>query len=401
MLHPHPDAGAFSTIDAHFSDSELYQMNSMGGKTDIILIMREETESNLALYRVPIDFGGNANYGHIKMPQPQYLGAKHKLLPWIMGFVPPGGGAALDGFGGSQSVAFEMKKAGYAVHTCDFLCSCHQGGLALVENIDETLRQGDLELLFSDNPNRGDVMLKFEDVFFTKEECVVLDNFRANADKISSLGKRALALAAMCRSLTRKTIMGHFAHLRAMEYARNPIRVRRNPSIARRVRDLFLQLVPQYNAAIFDNGRANKSHRANILDILPKLASKIDLAYYDPPYCKSHADYQAFYHLLETFVENWRDKKFINGNRRYHPPRYSGFDKVGEVAQSFRRLFALSDEIPQWLISYNDRSVPPVDVLVKMASRHKKVRVEENTYQTSRGGKGSVAGSREYLLICE
>jgi len=64
-------------------------------------------------------------------------------------------------------------------------------------------------------------------------------------------------------------------------------------------------------------------------------------------------------------------------------------------------LFALSDEISRWLVSYNDRSAPSIEALVKMASRHKKVRVEEKPYRTSRGGKGSVAGSREYLLICE
>ena len=334
------------------------------------------------------------------MPQPQYLGAKNKLLAWIMRFVEPQGGAMLDGFGGSQSVAFEMKKAGYAVHTCDFMSFCYQIGVALVENRNDILTAEEVDFLFADNSARGDVMLKFKDIFFSEAECIVLDNFRANVDNLPSKTKRALALAVMCRALTRKTIMGHFAHLRAMEYARDVVRVRRNPSIARPLRDLFLQLLPQYHAAIFDNGRDNKSNRANILDLLPQLDRAYDLAYYDPPYCKSHADYQAFYHLLETFVEYWDDKDFINATRRYHPPRYSGFDKTSEVEESFRRLFELSDEIPHWLISYNDRSIPSVDALVKMASRHKQVRVEEKLYRTSRGGKGSVAGSREYLLIC-
>lgn len=341
------------------------------------------------------------DYNCIKMPRPQYLGAKYALLPWIIPLAEFDGGVALDGFGGSQSVAFEMKKAGCTVYTCDFLSFCHQAGLALVENSGETLSSDDSYVLFDDNPGRGDVMLKFKDVFFSEEECIVLDNFRANVDKIAQPNKRALALAVMCRALTRKTIMGHFAHMQAMAYANNPARVRRNPSIARPVRDLFFQIAPEYNAAVFDNGRDNKSYRANILDVLPQLAGEVDMTYYDPPYCNSHADYQAFYHLLETFVENWRDKTFINGNFRYHPPRPSGFDKTGEVERSFRELFALSDEIPRWLVSYNDRSVPSIGTLVKMASRHKKVRVKEKPYHTSRGGKGSVAGSREYLLICE
>lgn len=363
--------------------------------------MKEKNIGAAAGCRPLADEWFGCGYEHIKMPPPQYLGAKQKLLPWLMQFARVEGGIVLDGFGGSQAVAFAMKKAGCTVYTCDFLSFCHQSGLALVENRGETLAADEVKFLFSDNPGRKDVMDKFKDIFFAEAECAMLDNFYANAGQFTSPYKRALALAVMCRALTRKTIMGHFAHLRAMEYAQNPARIRRNPSIARPIHDLFLQLLPQYNAAVFDNNRGNKSYCANILDLLPQLAGTVDWVYYDPPYCGSHADYQAFYHLLETFVENWRDKDFINNNRRYYPPRHSGFDKAGEIEQSFRRLFALSAEIPNWLISYNDRSLPSLEALVKMAARHKKVRVEEKIYQTCRGGKGSVAGSREYLLICE
>ena len=344
-------------------------------------------------------FGGA--YESVRMPPPQYLGAKHHLLPWLLRFMQLDGGAVLDGFGGSQSVSFAMKKAGCEVHTCDFLNFCHQTGLALVENRGETLDENEAAALFADSPQRGCGMQKFKDVFFSEEECILLDNFRANADLLMSRCKRALALAVMCRALTRKTTMGHFAHMRAMDYARDPERVRRNPSIARRVDDVFMRLLPQYNTAVFDNHRANTSHHMNVLDMLPRLPGGIETAYYDPPYGGGHADYQAFYHLLETFVENWKDKQFINGTRRYYPPRRSGFDKPGEAEESFRQLFALSERIPRWLISYNNRSRPSVDVIVRMASRHKKVRVEEKPYAASRGGRGSVAGSKECLLICE
>ena len=342
------------------------------------------------------------DYEHYQMPQPQYLGAKYQLLNWLTKHMPINGGVMLDGFGGSQSVAYAMKKMGFAVHTNDFLNFCHQSGIALVANKSAILNKDDVAMLFADNPRRRKIMIRFKNIFFAESECVLLDNFRTNADQFSCPHKRALALAIMCRSLTRKTIMGHFAHLRAMEYARNPLRVKRNPSIARNIHDLFLALLPQYNAAVFDNGQDNKSHHGNILEVLPSLAdADLDLVYYDPPYCQSHADYQAFYHLLETFVEAWEDKTFINGNQRYHPPRPSGFDKVGDVENSFRRLFALSDDIPYWLISYNDRSTPTVETLAQMARRHKKVRIEEKIYHTSRGGKGSVSGSREFLLICQ
>ena len=348
------------------------------------------------------DLGGYLSRDHITMPQPQYLGAKYKLLPWIMQFAEVNEGSIiLDGFGGSQSVAFAMKKAGGMVYTCDFLNCCHQVGMALIENSGEVLTEGDVDMLFTVTPLCGSTMMNFKDIFFAEEECAFLDSFRHNVNKLFTTHKRAMALAVMCRTLTRKTTMGHFAHLQAMTYAADPVRVRRNPNIARSAQEVFMQLLPQYNAAIFDNNYPCKSIHANILDALTKLSEQVDLVYYDPPYCGSHADYQAFYHLLETFTENWQDKQLINKNRRYYPPRYSGFDRMSDVEKSFRRLFELSDEIPRWLISYNDRSVPSLEILVQMASRHKKVRVEEKIYERSRGGKGSVQGSKEYLLICE
>lgn len=340
---------------------------------------------------------------HRRMPAPQYLGAKYKLLPWLCEFIPAGVDTVLDGFSGSQSFSFEMKKRNFAVHSNDFLGFCHTQGVALIENKQAVLTNSDLDLLFCKNKNRADTMLRFKNIFFLEDECVFLDNFRANVELLNCPHKRSLALAVMCRSLTRKTIMGHFAHLKALSYAKDPARIKRNPSIVRPIRNLFVDLLPQYNAAIFDNGKNNKSYRKNILNLLPNLqSSKIDLAYYDPPYCNSHADYQAFYHLLETFVESWgeNDKKFINRNQRYHPPRHSGFDKATEIENSFRKLFALSDGIPHWLISYNDRSLPEIETLVSMAKRHKSVRVKEKVYATSRGGKGSVFGSREYLIVC-
>lgn len=357
-----------------------------------------------------IDFAGGAAsaYLHRRMPPPQYLGAKHKLLPWLCAFIPDGVETVLDGFSGSQSFAFEMKKRGLTVHSNDFLACCHAQGIALVENANATLTDDDVALLFSDNNRAGAMrpmrpMQRFSGIFFAEEECAFLDNFRANVELLDGAHKRALALAVMCRSLTRKTTMGHFAHLQAIPYAKNPARVKRNPSIAKPIRDLFMALLPEYNAAVFDNGKENKSYRANILDLLPKLqGGRIDFAYYDPPYCNSHADYQSFYHLLETFVENWSDgdKEFINRNRRYHPPRHSGFDKRAGIENSFRKLFELSDEIPHWLISYNDRSLPKIQTLADMAKRHKMVRVEAKTYAASRGGRGSVSGSREYLMVC-
>ncbi|MDR1403678.1 MAG: DNA adenine methylase [Tannerellaceae bacterium] len=341
-------------------------------------------------------------YFNFQFPEPQYLGAKHTHLSWINQFIPPNINTALDAFAGSQSVGFLFKQLGLRTITNDFLNFNNQIGKALIENKSQRLCTDDLTILFQESPQKKDYNLMekvFTDVFFEKEESVFLDNFRANIPLLNNPHKQALAFAVMNRSLTRKITMGHFGHTQALVYASAPERIKRNRSLIRPIKELFLELLPKYNDAIFDNGQDNQSYNKNIIELLPEL-SNIDLVYFDPPYCNSHADYQGFYHLLETYTEYWENKKFINGIKRYEPQRYSGFDKKSEVIASFEKLFEASTKIPYWLISYNNRSYPDIQTFEKLISIHRDVNIEHKIYQNDRGGKGSVAGSKEILFIC-
>lgn len=346
------------------------------------------------------------DYLRYKFPEPQYLGAKFIHLEWLEKFIPTDCRVVLDGFAGTQSVAYFMKQLGFKVITNDFLQFNHQIGLALIENKNAELNEEDIDFLFSDSDEKNEFSLiqdLYTDLFFTGEQAGILDNFRANIEKLNNPYKKSLAFAVMNRSLSRKILMGHFAHTKALEYANTPIRVKRNPSIAKPLKELFLELLPDYNEAVFDNDKENKSYCENIISLLPKLleTEKIDFIYLDPPYCDSHADYQSFYHLTETFTEYWGDKKFINTIKRYDPQRFSGFDKKRDVLDSFHKLFSDAREIPNWLISYNNRSYPDIDEFLSIIKKYKDVEVETKTYLNGRGGKGSVAGSKEVLLVCK
>lgn len=342
-------------------------------------------------------------YFNFKFPEPQYLGAKHLHLLWIKNFIPKDISVALDAFSGSQAVAYLFKQLGLITITNDFLNFNNQIGLALIENQNDRINIEDIDILFQPSKNKKEFQLMesiFKDVFFDENETDFLDNFRANIQFLNSTYKQALALTVINRSMTRKVTMGHFGHTQALKYANDPERIKRNRSLIRPIKDIFLDLMPTYNDAVFDNEKENKSFHKNILDLLPTLKN-VDLAYFDPPYCDSHADYQSFYHLLETYTEYWTDKQFINGIKRYEPQRFSGFDKKRDVISSFDRLFEYSQDIPYWLISYNDRSYPSVNELSKMISKFRKVSVEVKAYQNGRGGKGSVAGSHEVLFVCK
>jgi adenine-specific DNA methylase len=341
-------------------------------------------------------------YFNHQFPEPQYLGAKHTLLPWINKFIPKNANTVIDAFSGSQSVAFLFKQLGFQIITNDFLNFNNQIGLSLIENNIEKLTTEDLKILFQSSKIKNDFKLiedTFTNVFFERDEAKFLDNFRANIPLLNNQYKQALAFTIINRSMTRKITMGHFAHTQALVYANDPERVKRNRSLVRPIKDIFEEIVPKYNNAVFNNNQENKSFNQNILELLPNIKN-VDLAYFDPPYCDSHADYQGFYHLLETYTEYWKDKEFLNGIKRYDPQRFSGFDKKRDALNSFEKLFELSEDIPHWLISYNDRSYPGIEDFEKIISKFRKVKIEAKTYQNGRGGKGSVAGSQEILFIC-
>lgn len=344
----------------------------------------------------------DTKYLDYKFPEPQYLGAKYIHRGWIAQFIPDKANNVLDAFSGSQSIAYMFKQLGKKVITNDFLNCNNLIGKALIENKQYTLNKEDLEILFSENSNPEvfNLMGKlFANLFFLPEEAAFADSFRSNVNRLNNKYKEALALSVMCRSMTRKVTMGHFAHTQALVYAADPARIKRNRSLVRPLKDIFEELLPEYNTAVFDNSKDNKSYNKNILDLLPQLTD-IDLAYFDPPYCNSHADYQSFYHLLETYVEYWKDKQFVNGIKRYEPKRYSGFDKNSETLSNLQLMFERANHIPTWIVSYNDRSYPDINTMIEMITPYRQVKIERKKYNTGRGGKGSVAGSSEVLLIC-
>jgi len=344
----------------------------------------------------------DTKYLEYRFPEPQYLGAKYIHRGWIARYVPDNVNTVLDAFSGSQSIAYMFKQLGKRVITNDFLKFNNLIGKALVENPGYTLNKQDIDILLSDNSNAEEFNLiekLYAGLFFLQEEAAFADSFRSNVYKLDNQFKQALALAVMCRCMTRKVTMGHFAHTQALVYAADPARIKRNRSLIRPLRDLFMDIYPEYNAAVFDNKKENVSYNENILDLLPRLRG-VDLAYFDPPYCNSHADYQSFYHLLETYVEYWKDKHFVNGTKRYEPKKYSGFDKNSEAVVNLQVMFEKAERIPVWLISYNDRSYPDIDTMVEMIKPYRKVKIERKKYSVGRGGKGSVAGSSEILLVC-
>jgi len=335
-----------------------------------------------------------------RMPQTQYLGSKERLVKWIYEVAPAGISSFLDAFSGTSSVGFYFKTKGKKITSNDFLMFNYHIAKALIENKNSRLDDEDICLLL-ERTGGADSLIKdtFTDVFFERDQAGFLDQFRANVELLNDEYKESLALAIMCRALTRKVLLGHFAHLSALRYSKDPDRIRRNPSITRSLRDLFLELAAEYNDAVFDNGRDNSAYCEDAVELVKNL-SNIDLAYFDPPYCGCHPDYQAFYHFLETFVRYWKDRTFVNDTKMYRPKMKSGFVLKSEIKKSFAELFRNSAHIPFWVVSYNSRSCPAKEDMLGMIGQYKKVKVFEYAYQNHYGGRGSRRGTKEYLFYC-
>lgn len=340
------------------------------------------------------------NFRIHKLPQTQYLGSKERLIEWIYEHAPQGIDTFLDAFSGTSVVGYYFKNKRKKVISNDFLKFNYHIANSVIKNKKTLLNKDDIDLLLSKNKNADSLIEDvFTDVFFERDQATFLDNFRANVELLANDVKKSLALAVMNRALTRKILLGHFAHLSALRYSRDQKRVKRNPTIARFLQELFLELVPQYNDAVFDNGQENEVYCEDTIQLIPKL-NNVDLVYFDPPYVGCHPDYQAFYHFLETFVQYWKDKEFINGTKQYYPKKDSGFVHKEEITDSFKKLFSASAHIPYWLISYNSESYPEKEIMIGLIGQHKKVKVFEREYQNHYGGKGSKKGTREYLFYC-
>lgn len=334
-----------------------------------------------------------------KLPKTQYLGSKEKLVNWILKFVPKDARSVIDAFSGSSSVGYALKCKGLKVISNDQMKYSYFIAKALIENNHIRLNDNDIKLLLSNNPNRDNFIEKeFTNLFYTKEECVFLDNLWFNIQKLDNEYKKAIAYTAICRTLTRKVLFGYFCHKKAMEYRNDKKRVSRNPSINQNIEELFLSLLSEYNQAIFNNNKKHLVYNEDILKLISHV--HVDLAYFDPPYVGVHPDYHSFYHFLETYVDYKKGVPLFNGTKM-SPRKDSAFIKRSEIISSFENLFEKSQHIPYWLVSYNSRAFPDANTMLNLIGRYKDVTLVSSQYSQNVGGMGARKKSQEYLFVCK
>lgn len=328
-----------------------------------------------------------------KYPKINFIGNKEKITDWIFSNIPKDVKTIFDVFSGGCSVSFEAKKRNYKVICNDILKVNYLIGKALIENPKAKLSNNDVQIIFSGRPFKGFIYKNYSNVFFFPKECMQLDLYRKNIDKLKSPYKKALALVLLRRAMIRKMPYSRFnipfdkvKQLRDENYSYRKYKRRRayhNQSF----KEHFLENLTEYNNAIFDNGKKNKTYNSDVFKIIPKVNA--DLIYLDPPYTGTMNNYFGFYGFFDNFINSKKGKPFEN----------NFIDKKTSL-ELFEKLFSKLNKYKYWILSYNNSSYPSKESLTKLIKKFaKNVKIIEKKHNYQITGKGTKTKNKEYLFI--
>lgn len=326
-------------------------------------------------------------------PKVNFIGNKEKITKWIFENIPRDIKTFFDAFSGGGSVSFEAKKRGYKVICNDILKVNYLIGKSLIENKGIKLEEHDIKIIFSGNPIKGFIYKRYSNLFFFPEECMQLDLYRKNINKLCSPYKKALALVLLRRAMIRKMPYSRFnipfdkvKQLRNEAYSYKKYgrkRAYHNQSF----KEHFLENIKEYNDAIFDNKKKNRAFNKDVFEIISKVNA--DLIYLDPPYTGTMNNYFGFYGFLDNFINSTEGKPFENN-----------FIDKQDSLELFEKLFSKLKKYRYWVLSYNNRSYPDKDALTKLIKKYTDdVRIIEKRYSYQITGKDTKSKNKEYLFI--
>lgn len=299
-----------------------------------------------------------------RYPRLRYMGSKYRVVPYLARILSHlDFDSALDAFSGSGVVGYCLKEMGKQVTTNDFLHWPASVARALVENPGVTLEREDVERLLAPNADGRDFISRtFRGLYFPDDDHAFLDSVWSHIDQLP-IYKKDIAIAALCLAAARKQPRGVFT-VTSFRYddGRRQLRMP--------LRDLFLEAVQEYNAAVFDNGRINRALCKDVFELDP---DGYDLVYFDPPYAppSDDADYIKRYHFLEGLSVYWRGLTIMeNTKTKKIEKRYTPFAYKKTVRQALRELFHQFRR-STIILSYSTNSVPDEQELYELLTEIK------------------------------
>jgi DNA adenine methylase len=333
-------------------------------------------------------------------PQGRYMGSKAALRDFIWDSVS---GlefhTVLDAFSGTGTIAYLFKQKGKQVYANDFLAASYHAANAAVENGSQVLTQGEVDFVLGPRARHPRFIEEnFRGLYFTDEENQLLDRASAAIRELECGYKRSLALSALTRACLKKRPRGIFTYTGFGRYldGRGDLKLSLEEHIRR--------AAEEFNAAVFDNGRANRAFWGDVFELA---APRADLVYLDPPYVslRSDNDYSRRYHFVEGLVRYWEGLEILSHTRTRKFARLrSRFDSKKTVYDAFAGLFdRFKDSI--LVVSYSNNCLPTKEEMIKlMRAVKREVRVKSFTHRYSFGTHGHKPGNEfnrvsEYLFI--
>ena len=328
-----------------------------------------------------------------KFPKINFIGNKEKIANWISDFFPEDAESIFDAFSGGGSVSYQAKAKGLKVISNDILMVNYLLSKSLIENNNETLDEFDIEILFSGTPHKGFMFKNYSNVYFFPKECMELDLYRGNIEKLNSDNKKALAFSLLRRAMIRKMPYSRFninwdkiVQLRDEEYSYEKYKRKRayhNESF----KDHFLENLDEYNRAIFDNKKENISLNDDVFNLLGKV--KADIIYLDPPYTGTMNNYFGFYGLFDDYFSSTKNTPFKN----------SFVDKKTSI-ELFDKLFSNLKNFKYWMLSYNNSSFPSKENLLYLLGKYSNdIKIIERKHNYKVTGKEKKEINKEYLFL--
>lgn len=332
-------------------------------------------------------------YFQNKYPKVNYIWNKEKLASWICDNIPNNVNTIFDAFSGGVSVSFEAKKRWFKVISNDILNVNYFLAKALIENKKEILTEKDINIIFSGEPFEGFMTKYYSERLFFREECMELDLYRKNIDKLDNIYKKSLAFSLLRRAMIRKMPYSRFnlkweqiKQLRNEEYSYQKYK-RRRAYHNKSFKEHFLDNLKDYNGAIFDNKQENVVYNKDIFDIIKNI--KADVVYLDPPYTGTMNNYFSFYGVIDEFILQ----------KKLNPFENNFIDKKKSLVL-FDKLFSNLGNFKYWILSYNNNSYPKKDDLINIISKYSDdIKIIEKKHSYKLSGKEQKNKTTEYLFI--
>lgn len=361
---------------------------------DVIVAIPPKARFNLKL--VPNPLPAQA----LLYPPTRYMGSKNKLLEQIWAVASQFKvDNVIDLFSGSGVVSYMFKAQGLQVTSNDYMAMSATFTKAMVENNQVTLADEEAQALLQPNENTDRFVERtFKDLYFSDEDNALIDTIRANINGIKNPYKKAIARTALMRACLKKRPRGIFTYVgHRYDDGRKDLQMSFTGQ--------FLEAINAVNAAVFDNGRENKSRHGDAMAV-HTIPGK-SLVYMDPPYYSPFSDneYVRRYHFVEGIARNWEgveiQENTLTKKFKSYPTPFSSRKGASEAFDLLFKHFA-KDII---VVSYSSNSFPSLDEMVSLLSKHKThVEVVPIDYKYSFGNQGDKVGDnkntvQEYLFV--